>query len=152
MDYRANNPDPWVHILSALGDVCRASGSLSDSVLKSRRKAFIPNTHRHSLPMQYASFSPCVTINILERLERVATIAWLDPTACHYAEQRWQRSVARRSGTCALSGEPIARGDDVFRPSRVIPEPMNSRAMILARALPAACGFYPPLPRYGGKA
>lgn len=79
----------------------------------------------------------CASILILDRTEKKATIGWHDPTSCYYADQCWTRSVASRVGVCAVSGEIIARGADIFRPSRAKPVPANASAMILTSALPA---------------
>jgi hypothetical protein len=78
----------------------------------------------------------CASIRILDRTEKKATIAWHDSTSCHYEDQRWTRSIAARVGVCAMSGEMILRGADIFRPSRANPVPANAGAMILTSALP----------------
>jgi len=79
----------------------------------------------------------CASIRILDRTEKKARIAWHDSTSCHYEDQRWTRSISARVGVCAMSGEMIPRGADIFRPSRANPVPANAGAMILTSALPA---------------
>ncbi|REG49606.1 uncharacterized protein DUF3331 [Paraburkholderia sp. BL6669N2] len=76
-------------------------------------------------------------VEIVEWSERSLTIVWHDPTACSYVDQRWSRSKSTSSGVCALSGAIISRGQDIFKPSRSKPPPVNADAMILLSALPA---------------
>jgi len=119
MEISAENLDLWGKILAALGNGSRG------------------RVHSEPLPWQETSFfSTCVKITVLECCDGFASIEWNDPTQGHYAEQRWQRCIARRNGICALSGESIVRGDCVYQPARKLAKPVNSCAMILARALP----------------
>ena len=61
------------------------------------------------------------------------SIYWSDSQTGHYAEQIWRLGLARDDGFCALSGRPIVRGDEVFRPRRSMTlVPANWRRMILA--------------------
>jgi hypothetical protein len=87
----------------------------------------VPDTRR---------FFPGARITVIERVGRSVKIAWHDPTACRYGDQCWHRATARRSGVCAITGAPITRGMDIFRPSCAGPAPVNAYAMILASALP----------------
>ncbi len=82
------------------------------------------------------AFRRC-TVKVEERLPNAAfALSWSDPTCCSYREQVWKRATARRAGVCVLSGEPIKRGDAVFRPqARRFMVPLNSGAMILAVSL-----------------
>ncbi|NKJ49719.1 hypothetical protein CIC12_23890 [Burkholderia sp. SG-MS1] len=74
-----------------------------------------------------------VAIALLDRPSpRTATVSWSDPRGCKYGEQVWRLATARRSGTCALSGQSIAAGDAIYRPSKVEPPPANAAAMMLA--------------------
>jgi hypothetical protein len=81
--------------------------------------------------------APCVNIRVLERLsDSTLALSWHDPTSFNYSEQVWALCTARKGGTCALSGQSIRRGQPVYRPRRVGSSvPLNSGAMILARAL-----------------
>ncbi|SKC81277.1 protein of unknown function [Burkholderia sp. CF099] len=61
------------------------------------------------------------------------SICWSDSQTGHYADQVWRLGLAREDGFCALSGRPIGRGDEVFRPRRSMTfVPANWRRMILA--------------------
>ena len=80
-----------------------------------------------------------VAIALLERLSpRMATVSWSDPQGCKYGEQVWRLSTARGSGICALSGQPIFRGNAIYRPAKVEPRPANAAAMILATVIDRA--------------
>jgi hypothetical protein len=64
-----------------------------------------------------------------------ATIAWHDATHCSYGDQLWHAARARVSGVCAMSGRAIRIGDEVFKPRRCRPAPLNASAMIRADVL-----------------
>jgi hypothetical protein len=148
MEPNASQLDPWRQILLKLGEACvsaaaeKAGRAVNASPKTRRRLSFTATSRARSA--KYASFSTCVTIKVLERSERVAMIRWYDPTSCHYAEQRWHRATSLRSGTCALTGVSIARGDDIFRPS-LANRQMNADAMILTCKLPEVRGLDPAL-------
>jgi hypothetical protein len=73
------------------------------------------------------------TIEILDRpTPRSAVLSWRDPTGSSYGYQLWQKRIARQTGSCALTGIPIHRGDIVFRPRGARIRPANASAMILA--------------------
>jgi hypothetical protein len=144
----ASQLDPWRQILIKLGEACvsaaaeKAARAVNASPKTRRGLSFMATSRARCA--KYASFSTCVTIKVLERSERVAMITWHDPTSCHYAEQRWHRATSLRSGTCALTGALIARGDDIFRPSRSNRQ-MNADAMILTCRLPVVRSLDPAL-------
>lgn len=83
-----------------------------------------------------------VTVTVDERLaNRLIAVTWSDSTRCSYRGQLWRYAIAKQVGRCALSGQPIRRGDAVFRPrtrSRNIP--LNCDAMILAACIDTAGG------------
>ncbi|MEI6002300.1 DUF3331 domain-containing protein [Paraburkholderia bengalensis] len=65
------------------------------------------------------------------------SVCWSDSQTGHYGDQIWRLGFARTSGFCALSGQPIRAGDDVFRPRRnVVKVPSNWNRMILASVVP----------------
>lgn len=80
-------------------------------------------------------------IEVLESLSsRTVTISWRDSTMCNYPAQTWERGVAKRSGSCAISQIPIRRGDIVFKPrggGRF--RPANANAMIHATEVERVC-------------
>jgi hypothetical protein len=80
-----------------------------------------------------------LTVGVVERLTKVtAAITWSDPTSCCYGYQLWQVSRARETGRCALTGEIIQRGDNVYRPRASRIPAVNQYAMILARMIEEA--------------
>ncbi|RDV00953.1 DUF3331 domain-containing protein [Trinickia dinghuensis] len=87
--------------------------------------------------------SPSCTVTIEERLEnkRIA-LSWSDPTCGSYRGQLWRYAIAPKPGVCALSGQPIKRGDAIFRPqARSRNAPRNRNAMILAAWIDRPCGL-----------
>lgn len=78
-------------------------------------------------------------IRILERLSSTAvSLCWYDATSGHYSDQLWTRTLARRKAVCSLTGQPICRGDAVYRPGgRRRQRPANADRSILASALEA---------------
>lgn len=84
---------------------------------------------------QYVPSASC-TVKVLDReSEYTVTVSWVDPVGCRYEAQLWRRGVARRSGVCALSGQAIHSGDDIYRPGHSVPRSVNCQSMILADVL-----------------
>ncbi|MFT4067625.1 DUF3331 domain-containing protein [Paraburkholderia sp.] len=80
-----------------------------------------------------------IAITLLDRISpQAATVSWSDPQGCKYGEQVWRLATARRTGICALSGQRIAAGDAIYRPTRMKPPPANAAAMMLAIAVDLA--------------
>jgi len=76
---------------------------------------------------------PNTQIEVLDRpTQFCALISWRDSTRCSYCYQLWRRAVSKKTGFCALSGDPINRGDEIFRPCVRNIKPLNASAMILA--------------------
>ena len=73
-------------------------------------------------------------IEILEHVEGLLLVRWVEPGRAHYGEQTWRLARASRPGICVLSGAEIVPGYEVFRPSGR-PAPSNARAMIWAAVL-----------------
>lgn len=75
-------------------------------------------------------------IEVLEYLgDGEILIAWKDATCCRYGHQRWISTMAQTSGRCALSGATIAEDDVIYKPEERRPRLINSKEMILARAI-----------------
>ncbi|MEJ2768857.1 DUF3331 domain-containing protein [Mycetohabitans sp. B46] len=76
-------------------------------------------------------------IRIIDRPSSVTAIVyWSDAATCHYGYQGWRVATAEQDSQCALSGQPVQRGDLVYRPAQREPRPRNFDAMILASAMP----------------
>lgn len=97
--------------------------------LTARVRQIVDSHGSSSLPVKNGD----VTIALLDRPSpRTATVSWSDPQGCKYGEQVWRLATAKRSGVCALSGQGIAAGDAIYRPSKVEPPPANAAVMMLA--------------------
>ena len=124
--------DPWRHTVnllsSAVDDSSDAGCAYADLVTVEKRR------------LKAGSAGRCnprdITIRLLERQGAVrATIAWHDPTRCSYGYQTWQAARARHSGICAVSGRPVCRGDEVYKPRLHKQRASNAGEMILASVL-----------------
>lgn len=82
--------------------------------------------------------APIVTV--IERPSATtAVVSWRDATHCRYGAQVWTLGLARAAGVCALTGQPIAKADTVYRPQRTRTPALNADAMIRAQAMHEAC-------------
>jgi hypothetical protein len=139
MDQCAGNPDVWSQILNGLmgGVGCRSEDG--DRMLNEIGTSRVSRRKASSVALtgdaEYGCIGQSANIRIIDRTEQSATVAWHDPTSCHYDDQRWHRARATRDGVCAISGTIIQRGADIYRPSRARPVPVNAGAMILASML-----------------
>ncbi|SAK50925.1 hypothetical protein AWB75_01476 [Caballeronia catudaia] len=134
--------DPWsqtVHQLEAMPkDIARTAPSQktarAESAFLERLTRDWNRTHPHSddrVPF------PQAIVRVIERpSSATALVYWSDPGTCHYGYQGWRATTATSEGVCSLSGMPIHRGDQVYRPSQRDPKPQNASAMILAAAMP----------------
>ncbi|WP_321841087.1 DUF3331 domain-containing protein [Paraburkholderia bannensis] len=80
------------------------------------------------------SQTPPRRVSVLDRPSHQAlTVSWSDACSGHYGEQTWRLAYAKRNAVCVLTGVPIRKGDEVFRP-RVKRNalPANWDRMILA--------------------
>ncbi|KVL21262.1 DUF3331 domain-containing protein [Burkholderia sp. MSMB1826] len=82
---------------------------------------------------------PQLFVTVLEAGRDGLLVRWVESGRCHYGEQRWRLRVALQPGRCALSGQPIAPGEPVFRPVRR-PVPANGDEMICPAAVPGMAG------------
>jgi Domain of unknown function (DUF3331) len=74
------------------------------------------------------------TIEILDRPSPAsAVLSWRDPTGGSYGYQLWRKQISKETGSCALTGCPICRGDVIFKPTTAKGvRHANASAMILA--------------------
>jgi Domain of unknown function (DUF3331) len=124
--------DPWLETIRLLE---------ANSIARPKDQNSVPNLRLQAAARRRTSapthgFRRPVTISVSERpTNSTAILEWRDPTSCCYGEQIWRSCVARRSGECALSGQPIHSGDEIYKPNRCKVAPANADAMILASAL-----------------
>ncbi|MGG1948560.1 DUF3331 domain-containing protein [Trinickia sp. NRRL B-1857] len=123
--------DPWRHTVNLLFCVKDSNGAdcaRADLFMIDKRRQKAGTAGRYN-PRD-------ITIRLLERQGAArATIAWHDPTRCSYGYQTWQAARARHSGICAVSGRPVCRGDEVFKPRLHKQRASNAGEMILASVL-----------------
>ncbi|WP_089163283.1 DUF3331 domain-containing protein [Caballeronia sordidicola] len=75
-------------------------------------------------------------VRVLERpTPKTAWILWRNAGRCHYGEQMWIRGNATVAGQCALSGQPVKRGDRIYRPRQGKVRTLNALAVILASSV-----------------
>jgi len=131
MSMLESSGDPWRHTVNLLCcafDSNDAAWVHPDLVTPGKRRQKTGNAGRCN-PRD-------ITIRLLERQGAArATIAWHDPTRCSYGYQTWQTARARHSGICAVSGRPVCRGDEVFKPRLHKQRASNAGEMILASVL-----------------
>jgi hypothetical protein len=138
MTFPDEDVDPWTRILRALeatGD-CRIFGS-PGYVGREQVRGARPLRGLGGCTGPYGP-PPHMSIQVVDCTDSTATIAWHDATLCRYDDQHWIRSTASRRGVCALTGQLIRRGADIFRPARRKSLPANADAMILAESLSKA--------------
>lgn len=122
----ANDLNAWVQMLQP---IAHSRGSWEP---EPRGRRADPKTGAAGAPPA----SSTGKVRLLDRpTATTAILSWSDPTACHYEYQGWRVSKAERYGICALSGLPISKGDEVYRPRASTPRPRNAKAMILRRVL-----------------
>ncbi|MEM5461455.1 DUF3331 domain-containing protein [Paraburkholderia phytofirmans] len=97
--------------------------------LAARVRHIVDSRGSSSLPVRNGD----VAITLLDRPSpRTVTGSWSDARGCRYGEQLWRLQTAKRSGICALSGQGIAAGDVIYRPTKVESPPANAAAMMRA--------------------
>ncbi|MGY6163956.1 DUF3331 domain-containing protein [Paraburkholderia strydomiana] len=78
------------------------------------------------------AFKPSPVVIVLERpTPSTAVIDCSDSTSCCYRHQTWRTVRARTHGVCAISGQPITRGDLIYVPAKRS-DVRNGQAMILS--------------------
>lgn len=122
-----SNP-AWGHIISLLFEASTESTNVRGerSYGRNRKK-------QASIP-----WPDDVKIRVLDRVSaKSVSITWCHPCSGYYGSQVWREAVARTSGVCALSGEPVARGDRIYRLARTHQNPSNALAVLLASQVDA---------------
>ncbi|MGF6553055.1 DUF3331 domain-containing protein [Paraburkholderia youngii] len=78
--------------------------------------------------------TPPRRLSVIDRPSSQAlTVLWSDACFGHYGHQTWRRGYAKRDALCVLSGAPISKGDEVYRPRANRDSlPANWDRMILA--------------------
>jgi len=149
MNQTVDSPNVWGQILSGLvgGAVFRPNLADRNAGDLDASCSGASKTDSSTVTANAEVSCNCLSANVrvVDRTEQTATVAWHDPTSCHYDDQHWHRAKAAHEGICAISGTFIPQGADIYRPSRCSHSPVNAGAMILTTALP-------PLPKVDGAA
>jgi hypothetical protein len=128
MQRNVGSDDPWLHAIKMLKRSNNASFQRSGSAPVQPPALALPRQNDHR---QKNTF-----VKVLEKpTNTTATVAWFDSTACHYGDQSWLLRVARSNGICALTGEPVRKGDRVYQPRKSGHRPCNANEMILSSVL-----------------
>jgi hypothetical protein len=123
--------DAWKHTLAVLG-----GGNALQSVALARGDFRGTAAARRPGASPQSPFATHAHLAIVETCsDNVVSVSWSDPTSGRYSEQPWRLCTARRAGVCALTGEPIRRGDKVYRPLSRKWTPLNAGWAVLASAL-----------------
>jgi hypothetical protein len=146
----AKRADPWQQTVRCLGGRQREAAADRHAVHNLNQKATRrarssaaarPGNGEPTLaPHARRSAEPTLAQPVVRVIDRpssvTAIVYWSDAATCHYGYQGWRVATAERDGHCALTGEPVHRGDLVYRPAQREPKPRNVDAMILAIAMP----------------
>ncbi len=143
----ARSSDPWMQTVRSL--TATHGGSAETAPQQRAMHPFLERLtrawerdHPHVPPSPQQSQQssrpfPEAVVRVIERpSSATAIVYWSDAATCHYGYQGWRVTTATTDGACALTGEPIHRGDSVYRPSQRDPKPQNASAMILAASMP----------------
>ncbi|WP_109480475.1 DUF3331 domain-containing protein [Paraburkholderia sp. C35] len=124
--------DPWSHIVSGLHER-KAINAQPDSALAVR------HARERNSPMPPAMANAASIRRIEWQTTCTILVSWSDSTLGRIEDQTWRAGFARASGVCGLTGEPVRRGDPVFRPlQRGGVLPRNAFDMIRADRLSAS--------------
>ena len=76
------------------------------------------------------------TVRVLDKpTAQTLTVSWCDARTGHYGYQTWRVNIARRAGTCVLTGRAITAGETVYCPRANGVPPGNAGAMIVASGI-----------------
>ncbi len=142
MTASAKNVDPWLQTVRSLTaiphDIAEQTPAhkAAQPFLEQLARTW-ERDHPHIVPPEAERPFPEAVVRVIERpSSATAIVYWSDPGTCHYGYQGWRVTTATVEGACALTGQPIHRGDSVYRPSQRDPKPQNAAAMILSASMP----------------
>lgn len=131
--------NPWTQVVSLLSHLSKQEEKVDATPLSALVRRRLEVKHRKAIGRQKATSGTGhrSKITAIERRnDRSAFISWCDPTRGHYVDQLWIMAKASSVGRCALTGQGIKRGDQVFRPCiRNRSLPSNCNEMVLATAV-----------------
>ena len=135
--------DAWLRTVQALVAFSKSSAYMGMTDFTKPIRGGAPSDWTHGQKVRSFNLDsgeerhlPTAVIKIIERpTNSTIVVHWTDPGKCLYGYQLWHRARARRNGYCALSGEPVRKHDEVYRPWWSRSEPQNSREVILQAAV-----------------
>jgi hypothetical protein len=132
--------DPWAATISQLEQVSDHADTdeLVDQNDETATETHAEKSRRADAGASHASgYGRNAVVTFVERIDaRSVSLSWRDSTGGNYREQRWVLRAARTRGVCALSGQAIVRGDNIYHPvSGSRGAPSNLAQMIRADAL-----------------
>lgn len=119
----------WLNIVNELAGAGRSAQSGSGSLRGLQMPDFQPQE----------GDSRGTRILAVERMTTKTVLVFWRDSGCLYGDQCWILGVAKGGGTCALTGQPIERGEAIFRPRKIDPPARNSGAMMLAKYVQQYC-------------
>ena len=140
----SSNSDPWSRTLNMLlhfseHTVSKQLGGVTTDECFIRKSTNRRKRQRSDHPIRLSHAH--IEVQVVERLtETTISVSWHDSTSVNYMEQSWRLGRAHGAGICSLTGQPISRGQSVYRPKRNAKRPtLNQDAMILSEMINAAC-------------
>ena len=132
--------DPWAATISQLEQVSdhAETDELVDQTDETGAET-PPGKSRQvdAAALRASGYGRNAVVTFVERIDaRAVSLSWRDSTGGNYREQRWVLRAARTRGICALTGQAIVRGDNIYHPvSGSRGAPSNLAQMIRADAL-----------------
>jgi hypothetical protein len=115
--------DAWLRTVVAIRDFDLKCDPVQEPRASRRRARATPYWDGRSRP----------TVRVLDKpTAQTLTVSWCDARTGHYGYQTWRAIVARRAGTCVLTGRAITAGETVYCPRASGTPPGNAGAMIVA--------------------
>jgi hypothetical protein len=125
---RVQSARAWTHVIGSLSGT---TGAPVQTQYWSQASA----THAGKSDCRWPSD---VKIRIVERVtDSTVTVAWSHSCQGSFGAQVWRESVSHSAQVCAFSGDPIARGDAIYKPVRPAANSVTARLVILKMHLEA---------------
>ena len=112
----------WAHVIGSLSG---ASTTSLQAQCKPEPSALHAGALNYRWPVD-------VNVRVIERVtDSTVTVGWSHPCQGSFGAQLWRESLSHGEQLCALSGDPVARGDAIYKPVRPAVNSLTSRLVIL---------------------